>query len=59
MVGEILHIFNSADGMSFRLQVKLSTDFSRLRDVCVIESSSSQEPASLLQAAQDSLKLRN
>jgi rod shape-determining protein MreC len=45
--------------MSFRLQVKLSTDFSRLRDVCVIESSNSQEPASLLQAAQDSLKLRN
>lgn len=59
LVGEILHIFNSTDGLSFRLQVKLSTDFSRLRNVCIIDDSSSKERIQLLQAAQDSLKMRN
>lgn len=34
LVGKILHVFNSKDGLSYRLQVALSTDFGRLRDVC-------------------------
>ena len=34
-VGRILHVFNSADGLSYRVQLRLSTDFARLRDVCV------------------------
>lgn len=58
LVGEILHIFNSADGLSFRLQVKLSTDFSRLRDVCVIDDIHADEKARLLSAARDSMRVK-
>ena len=36
IVGRIKHVFNSADGMAYRLKVTLTTDFTRLRDVCVI-----------------------
>lgn len=34
MVGQIEKVFNSPDGLSYRLQVKLATDFANLRDVC-------------------------
>ncbi|MBO4751592.1 MAG: rod shape-determining protein MreC, partial [Bacteroidales bacterium] len=40
MVGKVGHVFNSADGLSYRVQVHLSTDFGRLRDVCVIADES-------------------
>lgn len=56
MVGEILHIYNSDDGLSYRLMVKLSTDFGNLRDVCVIDDASVKERLNLLKAAQDSIK---
>ena len=39
LVGKIMRVYNSANGMSYRLRVKLSTDFGNLRDVCVINDS--------------------
>ena len=56
MVGKILHVYNSADGLSYRLQVKLSTDFGNLRDVCVIDDAKMEERLEVLRAAQDSIK---
>ncbi len=56
LVGEILHVFNSTDGLSYRLQIKLSTDFSRLRDVCVIDDPIAEERLQVNQAALDSIK---
>lgn len=56
MVGEILHVFNSDDGLSYRLMIKLSTDFGNLRDVCVIDDSSVKERLNLLKTAQNSIK---
>ena len=56
MVGKVLHVFNSADGLSYRVQVKWSTDFARLRDVCLVDDSALQERIDLMRAAQDSIK---
>lgn len=56
LVGKVLHVFNSADGLSYRVQVKLSTDFARLRDVCLVDDSALQERIDLMRAAQDSIK---
>ena len=56
MVGKVLHVFNSADGLSYRVQVKVSTDFARLRDVCLVDDSALQERIDLMRAAQDSIK---
>lgn len=56
MVGKVLHVFNSADGLSYRVQVKLSTDFARLRDVCLVDDSALQERIDLMRAAQNSIK---
>lgn len=56
MVGKVLHVFNSADGLSYRVQVKLSTDFARLCDVCLVDDSALQERIDLMRAAQDSIK---
>ena len=57
LVGQIIEVYNSRDGLSYRLKVRLSTDFGRLRDVCVISDKSIVEHTRLLQAARDSLKL--
>lgn len=54
-VGRILHVFNSADGLSYRVQLRLSTDFSRLRDVCVIDDAAMKERLEIMRAAQDSI----
>ncbi len=59
MVGQIEKIYNSPDGLSYRLQVKLSTDFANLRDVCVINDESVLEQSQLLHAAEDSLKAKD
>lgn len=56
LVGTILHVYNSADGLSYRLKVKLSTDFGNLRDVCVIDDAVMEERLQILRAAQDSIK---
>lgn len=58
MVGKILHVFNSADGLSYRVQIRLATDFGNLRHVCVIDNSMLKDKALLLKAAQDSLRPR-
>ena len=58
IVGQILHVYNSRDGLSYRVQVKLTTDFGNLRDVCVIDNSAMQERIDLLRNAEDSLKLK-
>jgi len=58
MVGQIEKVFNSPDGLSYRLQVKLATDFGNLRDVCVINDNSVLEQSQLLRAAQDSLRAK-
>lgn len=56
LVGKVLHVFNSADGLSYRVQLKLSTDFAKLRDVCVIDDAPMRERLELMRAAQDSIK---
>ncbi len=58
-VGKILLVYNSRDGLSYRLKLKLSTDFSRLRDVCVLDNKAVRERLELLQAAKDSLRGNN
>lgn len=57
-VGRIKHVYNSENGMSYRLKVDLSTDFTRLRDVCVINDPEMDKKLEILHAAQDSLKAR-
>lgn len=57
-VGRIKHVYNSEDGISYRLKVTLSTDFARLRDVCVINDKEMDKKLEILRAAQDSLKAR-
>lgn len=57
LVGKIETVYNSADGLSYRVKVRLSTDFGSLRDVVVINDQTIEERARLLQAARDSLKL--
>ena len=53
-----MHVYNSADGLSYRLNIELSTNFGRLRDVCVIDNTEMQERIDLLRAAQDSIKTK-
>lgn len=56
LVGHVQKTMNSEDGLSYRLQVKLSTDFGRLRDVCVIDDEEMLQRLDLIRAAQDSIK---
>lgn len=58
LVGHVRYVFNSADGMSYRLKIQLSTDFGKLRDVCVIDNAPMQERLELMRAAQDSIKIK-
>jgi len=57
LVGQIVEIYNSRDGLSYRLKVRLATDFGKLRDVLIISDRSIAERMRLMQAAKDSLKL--
>ena len=56
IVGKIVEVYNSSDGLSYRLKVHLSTDFGNLRDVCVITDKSFAERQQLLESARDSLR---
>ncbi|EFB33008.1 rod shape-determining protein MreC [Segatella oris F0302] len=58
MVGKILHVYNSADQMSYRLRVKLSTDFGKLRDVCVVDNTALSEQIEVMRAAEDSIRMK-
>jgi len=55
LVGKIEKAYNSSDGLSYKLKVRLSTDFSCVRDVFVISDKSIAERAILMQAARDSV----
>ena len=57
IVGQVRYVFNSPDGLSYRLKIELATDFANLRDVCVLDNSRQQEQIELMRAAQDSLHL--
>lgn len=57
LVGQIKQVYNSRDGLSYKLHVRLSTDFGRLHDVVVISDKTVGERMRLMQAARDSLKL--
>lgn len=59
MVGKIEQVYNSRDGLSYRLKVRLTTDFGNLRDVCVINDKSIAERSQLVEAARDSLQGNN
>lgn len=48
-VGKVTKVENSEDGLSYKLQVNLSTDFARLRDVCVLTTPNRVEIDSLQQ----------
>lgn len=58
IVGQILHVYNSHDGLSYRIQVRLTTDFGNIRDVCIIDNSAMEERINLLRSAEDSLKIK-
>lgn len=58
VVGKIKHVYNSANGLSYRLKITLSTDFGRLRDVCVINDKEMDRKLEILHAAEDSLSAR-
>ena len=57
LVGKIENIYNSADGLSYRLKVRLTTDFGCLRDVFVISDQSVGERRHLLEQAKDSITM--
>lgn len=58
LIGKILHVYNSPDGLSYRLMIELSTDFGSLRDVCVIDDAAIHERLDLLRSAEDSITTR-
>ena len=58
LVGKIEQAYNSSDGLSYKLKVRLSTDFGNLRDVVVISDKSIAERAALMQAARDSISFK-
>ena len=52
-IGNVTSIDSSDDGLSYRLRVRLSTDFGCLRDVCVMQSENSREIGALQQMVKD------
>ena len=59
LVGKIIEVYNSRDGLSYRLKVLLSTDFGNVRDVCVISDKGIAERTRLMEAARDSMARGN
>ena len=57
LVGKIETIYNSPDGLSYRLKVRLATDFACLRDVCVISDKSIGERLRLQEQVNDSITM--
>ena len=58
LVGKIEQAYNSKDGLSYKLKIRLSTDFSCVRDVVVISDKSMAERTRLMEAAKDSISFR-
>ena len=59
LVGKIVEVYNSRDGLSYKLKVQLTTDFGNVRDVCVISDKGIAERTRLREAARDSMRLGN
>ena len=59
LVGKIVEVYNSRDGLSYKLKVQLTTDFGNVRDVCVISDKGIAERTRLMEAARDSMRLGN
>lgn len=57
LVGQVEHVYNSADGLSYRIKARLATDFGNLRDVMVINDARIRQQADLMRAAADSLRI--
>ncbi|MDO4171451.1 MAG: rod shape-determining protein MreC [Prevotellaceae bacterium] len=57
-VGKIIHVLNSTDGISYRLQVHLYTDFAKLRDVYVVDNAAMREQLEVQREALDTLYKR-
>ncbi len=55
-VGRIMEVYNSRDGLSYKVKVQLATDFTCVRDVCVLLDRQIEERMQLMKAAEDSLK---
>ena len=58
LVGKMETVYNSRDGLSYRVKIRLATDFANLRDVLVICDRNSAERVRLMKAATDSLSLK-
>lgn len=58
-VGRIKSVHNSQNGISYRLKIYLSTDFGNLRDVYVVDNKAMKERQQLINAANDSIKVKN
>ncbi|MBO5886312.1 MAG: rod shape-determining protein MreC [Bacteroidaceae bacterium] len=50
-VGKVIQINNSKDGLSYRLEVQLSTDLAKIRNVCIVSNSRQAELDSLQRQA--------
>lgn len=59
LVGQVEHVYNSADGLSYRIGARLATDFGNLRDVMVIDDERIRHQAELMRAAADSLRIKD
>lgn len=59
LVGRLERVFHSADGLSYSMEVRLSTDFACLRDVFVVAGNAMKERHDIGQAAVDSIKMLN
>ena len=59
LLGKIVEVYNSRDGLSYKLKVQLTTDFGNVRDVCVISDKGIAERTRLMEAARDSMRLGN
>lgn len=56
LIGKIIHVYNSPDGLAYRCMVELSTDFGNLRNVCVVDDKIMRERLEVQRAAEDSIK---
>lgn len=54
-VGKIIAAHNSEDGLSYKLKIKLATNFTHLRDVRVVDNSKLKDKIRIQQMAKDSL----
>ncbi len=57
IVGKVKHVYFSSDGLAYRLNIELTTDFARLRDVLVIDNKHQLERINLMRAAKDSINV--